>query len=245
MLGMRSRTGLFIFLGIFAVAFLALRFAAAPPPPPLAPVEVAVPPPAEAPPATPPPPAEPELPKLPEVTLTEHPIHVVPEDIGPAPVIGQPLDVRHPPRNAGQSQEVAQGPASSPLPMAPRQFSGAATATGGVGLQIGTVPVQLFGIKRAGAGDHCGGGTEADCGGAAQRALAKKLVTSAKVSCRVPNARPGVVIAFAICLDENGVDLGGYLVGEGLALADTGQSYDYVGAEGVAHSLRHGLWQFR
>ena len=49
----------------------------------------------------------------------------------------------------------------------------------------------------------------------------------------------------AICLDGDGVDLGGFLVAEGLALADPAQSYDYVGAEGIARAQKRGLWLFR
>jgi endonuclease YncB( thermonuclease family) len=131
------------------------------------------------------------------------------------------------------------------LPAAPRQFAGIATPSGGVELQVGTTTVELFGVKQPGPGEHCGAGADSDCREAAQRALAKQLGSTGKVSCHVPNIRPGIVVAFAICLDATGVDLGGYLIGAGLALADTGQSYDYVGAESIARNLKQGLWHSR
>jgi len=71
------------------------------------------------------------------------------------------------------------------------------------------------------------------------------LKPGAQIYCHVPSPKPGIVIAFAICLDADGVDLGGWLVSEGLALADTGQSYDYAGAESIARSQKRGLWGFR
>ena len=75
----------------------------------------------------------------------------------------------------------------------------------------------------------------------AHRALAARLAPNAGVSCRVP--APNAV--GAICLDALGVDLGGLLVAEGLALADPSQSYDYVGAESIARTQHRGLWLFR
>jgi endonuclease YncB( thermonuclease family) len=131
------------------------------------------------------------------------------------------------------------------MPTAPKQFSGTAIATGPAALQVDKVPVQLFGIRAPSAHEKCGIGVAADCAAAAKRALAAKLPAGGKISCQVPAPKPGLVVAFAICLDGSGTDLAGYLVSEGLALADTAQTYDYAGAESIARGQKRGLWAFR
>jgi endonuclease YncB( thermonuclease family) len=239
---MRLRTSLFVFLGLLAASALVLwRFTAPPPSPPAATVQLA-PPPVAAPPAPPvaspqpvpeapaAPPAEPALPELPEVKVADRPIHAVPQESGV--------------RTTGQSDEVAMGPHALVPPALPRQFSGTATATGGVELKVDATTVSLFGIKRPSEQDRCGTDRDSDCLAAAKRALAERLSAPGKISCRIPNPHPGLT-AFAICLDANGVDLSGFLIAQGLALADLGQSYDYVGAEGIARNLKRGLWKFR
>ena len=235
---MRLRTGLFVFLGLLAASALVLWRVTTPPPPPVAAVQLA-PPPVAAPPAPPveapqpvpdAPAAEPALPDLPEVKVTDRPIHAVPQESGA--------------RTTGQSDEVAMGPHALAPPAPPRQFSGTATATGGVDIKVDATTVSRFGIKRAGEQDRCGAGADSDCLAAAKHALAERLSAPGKVSCRIPNPHPGLT-AFAICLDANGVDLSGFLIAQGLALADLGQSYDYVGAEGIARNLKRGLWKFR
>jgi endonuclease YncB( thermonuclease family) len=187
------------------------------------------------------------LPPLTEVKVTPHLVHPIPEDTAPPPPAPG-----HPPSlpAMGQSEEVRLGPHAAPVQTAqsafvPRQFSGAATATGGVELRVDSTPVALFGIKAAGGGDRCGAGSGSDCLEAAKRALSDRIGAAGHVSCRIPNPQHPGATAFAICLDPNGVDLSGFLIAQGLALADTGQSYDYVGAESVARNLKHGLWQFR
>jgi|GEM_PF-3443080 endonuclease YncB( thermonuclease family) len=257
---MRFRTGLVVFLGLIAVSGLSLWLMTVEPPPPppaatatapplpapAAPVvEVPVTEPPVAEPSAPVPPAAPELPALPELKLAEHPIHLVPQEPGPPPpTSGQPLDRQGAAHSPGQSDEVTFG--AHPLAPAapPRQFSGTATATGAVELKVDATEVALFGIKRAGERDRCGSAPGSDCAAAARLALAQRVSAVGKVSCRIPNPRPGVT-AYAICLDADGVDLSGFLIAQGLALADTGQSYDYVGAEGIARNLKRGLWQFR
>jgi endonuclease YncB( thermonuclease family) len=260
---MRLRTGLFVFLGLLAASALVLWRATAPPPPPVAAVQLP-PAPVEAPPAaappadtphadtptadTPPaaeaPPPEPALPDLQQVKVAERPIHSVPQDSGPPPSSGQPLDLRGGTHPTGESDEVRMGAHALTPPSAPRQFSGSATASGGIELKVDTTPVSLFGIKRAADQDRCGTDADSDCAAAAKHALAERLSAAGKISCRIPNPHPGIT-AFAICLDANGVDLSGFLIAQGLALADTGQSYDYVGAESIARNLRRGLWKFR
>ena len=248
---MRVRTGLIVFIALLAVVGAALWLTTLRPAPPPPVAVVAPPPPAPPPAAETPPPAEPappepdhaELPPLPEVKLTEHSIHPVPSEPGPPPPGAQGFgNASRPPM--AQSDEVAFGARPLAAKPTPKQFSGTATATGGIELKVDATPVALFGIKPAGSPDRCGANPDTDCGAAARQALADRLTAGTKISCRVPNPKPGPVV-YAICLDANGVDLSGFLIAQGLALADTGQSYDYVGAESIARNLKRGLWKFR
>jgi endonuclease YncB( thermonuclease family) len=74
-------------------------------------------------------------------------------------------------------------------------------------------------------------------------ALQQRLAGHSIVACRVPSGQSGE--PGAICLDEEGTDLGRYLVIQGYALADIGQSYDYLPAEGAARTAKRGLWRYR
>jgi endonuclease YncB( thermonuclease family) len=161
----------------------------------------------------------------------------------------------------GASPAPAPAPAPGPTP-APTarggtgpQIAGAGEAAGATILRVGGRPLHLFGIRPPSSGDRCaapgntalGSGARAKstlpCLEQAESLLAARLARKAKISCRFPGAtRPD---SPAICLDGDGVDLAGILVAEGLALADPSQSYDYVGAEGVARSQKRGLWLFR
>ncbi len=180
-------------------------------------------------PPPPPPPEEQKLPDLPEVQLKPLTVHTIPE---PAPSAS----------DHKVSSEVANGASTVPLPSAPKQFSGTATAVAATSLKVADVPVELFGVKGPSPHDRC---SNVDCSQAAQKALAAKIAGGAKISCQVPRPRAGMLVAFAICLDGQGTDLGGYLVNEGLALADTAQTYDYAGAESIARNARRGLWASR
>jgi endonuclease YncB( thermonuclease family) len=86
-------------------------------------------------------------------------------------------------------------------------------------------------------------GTAQSCRDVARKALAQRHAAHSQVHCRIPPGQRGA--PGAICLDASGTDLGGFLVAEGFALADPAQSYDYVGAEGVARSFHRGLWHYR
>jgi endonuclease YncB( thermonuclease family) len=124
-------------------------------------------------------------------------------------------------------------------------FSGMATAGGGTSLLIGGKTVALFGVRPGDPRDQCGlgPGDSRSCTDVARDALAQRLQHYGNVSCRVPPGQRGDPAA--VCNDSGGTDLGGFLVAEGLALADTNKSYDYFGAEGVARSFRRGLWRNR
>lgn len=184
---------------------------------------------------------------LPTVDVEPHPVHTVPDYVAPAaPVIwherpGRDLTPRAP--------QVA---ARRAPPPAPRQIptlviSGAARLGAQLSLELRGRRFPLFGVRLPATGDRCA--TESSralrpCSELARALLAARLSANDAVSCRVP---PGQRLHrdAAICLDSSGVDLGGMLIGEGLALADRSESYDYVGAEGVARSLHRGLWRYR
>jgi endonuclease YncB( thermonuclease family) len=185
--------------------------------------------------------APPTLAPLTSVEVTPRPIREVPPEKNPPPPDSTSLDMTRPPPGA-----AGQRPSEGSTRPAPKQFLGAARVTGATSLTVGAIPVQLFGVKPPLPGDRCElAGTPTNCVELAKRRLQERFGRSDQVNCRTPNPQPGLVVAFAICLDANGIDLGSFLLNEGLALADTGQSYDYVGAEGVARTLKHGLWKFR
>jgi endonuclease YncB( thermonuclease family) len=203
------------------VAFAYLLTAVPPPPPAPAPL----------PPVVAHPPAEPVLTPLPEAQIGARSIHAVPEEPD------RPTD-RH------VSDEVANGPRELP-PTTQKQFSGTGKVIGPASLMVGDARVQLFGIKPPDANERCGIGAAADCAETARQALTSRFPPNANIYCQVPHLHPGASAVSAICLDPDSADLGGYLVSEGLALADTSQSYDYVGAESIARNARRGLWANR
>ncbi|MGH7035447.1 MAG: thermonuclease family protein, partial [Stellaceae bacterium] len=132
-------------------------------------------------------------------------------------------------------------PAPSPTPV----IAGAAEASGPTTLAVAGRPIRLFGVKIPEPGDRCGTGSggRGNCAEAAHDALTQRLDRSPQVSCRIPAGQRGNPAA--VCVDASGTDLGRFLVAEGLALADTTQSYEYFGAEGKARSSRRGLWGHR
>jgi endonuclease YncB( thermonuclease family) len=187
------------------------------------------------------PPAAPVPPPLTTVQIVDRPIHEVPPEKNPPPPDSTALDMTRPPPGA-----AGRHPSEGSTHAAPKQFSGVAKVTGATSIMVDGIPVELFGVKSPMPGDKCElGGVAMSCVDLAKKRLGERLGLSNQVNCRTPNPQPGLVVAFAICLDARGIDLGSYLLNEGLALADTGQSYDYVGAESVARTLKHGLWKFR
>jgi endonuclease YncB( thermonuclease family) len=184
------------------------------------------------------------LPQLPTVEVAPRPVHTVPGyEPPPAPVTfdGGAAGTAVP--------QLSERRAPPPMPVQrPTQtVSGVAQLGELLSLSVGGHSLPLFGVRLPAIGDRCSAersGAPRACTEMARAALATRLGAGGAVSCRIPPGQRYHRTA-AICLDSRGVDLGGLLVGEGLALADRTQSYDYVGAEGVAHSLRHGLWRFR
>jgi endonuclease YncB( thermonuclease family) len=235
--------------------------------PPAAPPAATTPPPtAEATPSTPAPEAAPAeapaaAPDLPTVAVPDRPEHTVPEEEPPTPTVtlldrkGRTVKVIKP----SPSESVAAAPAASAPPPSfantpaarggavttPVTFNGAAQAVGATVLTVGARSVRLFGVRVADPRDHCGLGTgdNRSCADVARDALTQRLKRYPNVACRVPAGQRGSPAA--VCSDASGTDLGGFLVAEGYALADTTQSYDYYGAEGVARAFRRGLWRNR
>ncbi|MGO8921149.1 MAG: thermonuclease family protein [Stellaceae bacterium] len=183
-------------------------------------------------------------PDLPTVEVKPRPEHTVPDYTPPPP----PVTLRDSGALAPPAPEIV----ARRAPPAPKQtaaiiISGMARVGNGVSLSVHGRVVALFGVRAPLGGDRCAaaaGPAPRACGDAARDALSARLNANTTVSCRVPPGQRGGGSA-AICLDSTGVDLAGFLVGEGFALADTAQSYDYVGAESVARSSRRGLWRYR
>ena len=173
---------------------------------------------------------------LPSVDVPARPVHVVPPDDGkparPATITGR-----------GGTPDAH---AAAPPTTTPAVIKGPAKLAAGLSLTVGDRAIELFGVKAPHSGDRCAGTTQppGNCGDVARGALAARLKTNAAVSCRVPPGQRRAVPA-ALCVDAAGVDLAGFLVAQGFALADPAQSYDYVGAETVARSQKRGLWRYR
>jgi endonuclease YncB( thermonuclease family) len=193
-------------------------------------------------PAAPPPavPAVPALAPLPERQVAEIPFHAVPENEEPPKP--QPFQMRDSPGMVTSRPSARTNSRSAALAPPPRQLAGKAEVAGAAVLRVAGQNLQLFGIRPPGGDDRCGGGGSAvtPCADRARAVLAGRLGRTTSCRFPAPSSDSG-----AICLDGDGVDLGGLLVGEGLALADRSQSFDYVGAESIAKSQRRGLWQFR
>ncbi|HEY3919367.1 MAG TPA: hypothetical protein VGL83_16370 [Stellaceae bacterium] len=225
---------------------------AAAPPAPAPPTAAASPQPAPA----PPPAAAEASPALPTIAVPPRSVHSVPNDEPPVPTVTLLDRKGRTIKEIKPSTSVAAAPASAalapPPPAAapgamptPVTFNGAAQAAGATVLTVGGRSVRLFGVRVADPRDHCGLGTgdNRSCADVARDALTQRLRHYPNAACHVPPGQRGSPAA--ICTDSSGTDLGGFLVAEGYVLADTSQSYDYYGAEGIARSFRRGLWRNR
>lgn len=190
------------------------------------------------------------LPPLPTREVAMRPAHIVPEDEPLPPA--RPIDIRQPPDAPSRpaalpaSHEAARR--KEPRHAPALQIAGSAEVSGATALLVGGQPLRLFGVRPPSTVDRCAppnraGAAALPCTEEAHKALVARLARNAGVSCRMP--APSSAAGAAICLDAEGVDLGGLLVAEGLALADPAQSYDYVGAEAIARTQHRGLWLFR
>lgn len=211
-------------------------------------------------------PLAPTMPDLPTVAVAPPTVHVVPSDRDTkqfgavtmsdrkgrtftiVPAASPPTASPEPQRTASVVPRAAPSPPRPEVfaPVGrPAVFSGRARVTGPLTLDVQGQTVQLFGVAPATSEDRCAGanGTVKSCAMVAAAALTQKLAGHSIVACRVPPGQRGTI--GAICLDEQGNDLGRFLVIEGLALADSNQSYDYLPAQGAARSAKRGLWYFR
>ena len=190
-------------------------------------------------------PASAALPDLPTVEIKPRPIYAVPNDEPPIPKVTlYDRNGKEIPTRQASLPPYSPPPAPPPLPP-PAVFGGAAQAAGGTTLAVAGKAVRLFGVRLADPRDRCGlgPGDARNCSDVARDALALRLRRYPSVSCQTPPGQRGDPAA--ICIDASGTDLGGFLVAEGYALADTSQSYEYFGSEGVARYYRRGLWRNR
>src|SRR5579863_5608259 len=214
---------------------------------PVTPAAQPTPAPAPAAPAPAAAPAAPELPPLPSEEVHEQPVNPVPSGVSPVPPVTIEDRNGHTVTRPGAPGRPApaETPAPAPPPALPRQaallappgatLAGPATATGTISLAVQGYGIRLYGIEPPAPGDRCtlGRAQVQSCAEVTQQVLAERLAHSASVTCRLPaDAKPGEL--GRVCLDGNGSDIGGYLVGEGLAVADPRQARDYAGAESIA-----------
>ena len=218
-------------------------------------------------------PAGPPASDLPSVDVAPLVVHTVPESEPPAASVtvvdrnGRTLRELKPSAGLSPTYVPSVGPggassgaraASRPMFVPPvgnsrraslpsnATVNGRAAAAGGTMLSVSGHDIRLFGVRPGDPRDRCGlgAGDNRSCNDVARDALAQRLKRYPNVACHVPPGQRGGS-QFAICTDNSGTDLSGFLVAEGYALADTSQSYDYFGAEGVARSYRRGLWRYR
>jgi len=104
-------------------------------------------------------------------------------------------------------------------------------------------PMRLFGVDAFELQQTCldGRGEPWHCGVAAKAALAE-LVQDQAVACTVIDDSAADDAYVARCTVRDEVDLGGYLVRAGLALADRDVADDYVPLEQSARAAAAGAW---
>jgi endonuclease YncB( thermonuclease family) len=181
---------------------------------------------------------------LPSVEVKPHIVHDVPDDDATLPARPVTLHKRDGRLVVENSAPVpALRPRATKVAINPATLGGAARTDGGASLSVAGRTVHLFGVRAAERSERCAASKDAalSCSDAARAALTARLGGTPSVSCTMPPGQggdPGY-----ICRDAAGVDLGGLLVAQGLALADRGSSYQYVGAEETARAHRSGLWR--
>jgi endonuclease YncB( thermonuclease family) len=243
-------------VGLAAVAVLSLqRSEPASPEPAASPGASAATEPAEEPVPLPPPPVPPEastaLPELPQQEVKAQVVHTVP-DYEPSAVPhvtlqdAQGRTLTRPQASSSSRAKSASPPQQAALPPAPASLAGPARATGTVSLAVNGQTVRLFGVLPPASTDRCalGSSDPLPCAEVTEAMLAARLARSASITCQLP---PGVGAAdpARICLDAEGADIAGYLVGEGLAVADRHAGASYAGAESAARASGKGLWHYR
>jgi endonuclease YncB( thermonuclease family) len=109
-------------------------------------------------------------------------------------------------------------------------------------LEVEGQRLRLFGIDAFELEQTCldAGGQPWHCGAAAKAALAE-LVDDQAIACTVVDGTPTDDYV-AQCKVRHGIDLGGYMVRAGLALADRKVSEDYIAHEAAAKAAAAGVW---
>lgn len=129
----------------------------------------------------------------------------------------------------------------SPAHADPVHISGVPGITDGDTIRIGADRIRLFGIDAPERDQSCttADGTAYACGDQATKALAD-FIGGRELDCEVVDVdRYGRAVA--VCL-VGGVDINGWLVSQGWALAYRRYSMDYVSAEDRARAAKVGLW---
>jgi endonuclease YncB( thermonuclease family) len=173
-------------------------------------------------------------PDLPAVDVTPHVIHPVPDGGGPGT----------PPPPPPRAMALPPAPRYARAPPAPNILSGTAEPLGGVVLSVLGRPLRLFGVRTPAPDVVCAtpAGPPRPCNTAAQSALETQLGARV-VTCAPPPGQRGV--PGYVCHDAAGTDLADFLVAQGLAIADTRQSYAYFNTETKARAAQRGLWHSR
>jgi hypothetical protein len=151
---------------------------------------------------------------LPTVDVKPYAVHTAPSDAEslPArpytvvPIAGEVVE-RGLPHSAPVRRPVAR------TSLEPVSIAGRAAAAGAIALEIEGRRVALFGVKLL----------PRDDGAAARAALQRHLAATPAVTCTAPPGQSGA--AAYVCRTGAGLDLGGFLVAQGLAAADRGKSY--------------------
>ena len=118
---------------------------------------------------------------------------------------------------------------------------GSATVLDGDTIEVGGQMINLYGIDAPELGQPCDrAGKSYWCGQLASQVLREALGDSAVVCQRKGSGGSNRPVRAVCRLD--GVDVGGWLVAQGLALAHGRGSQDYVDAEEQARAYRKGLW---
>jgi endonuclease YncB( thermonuclease family) len=187
-----------------------------------------------------------QLAELPNIDVNQRVVHAVPDDSAMKPA--QPITiVPSDPRFVERAAPVpsARRARASHVSLTPATLDGPARIAGGAALSVSGQTVRLFGVRPPGQHDRCAqpAGGAAPCADAAQARLAARLGPGGHVACTMP---PGQErdIGF-LCRDAAGTDLGAMLVSEGLALADTASSFQYLAAQETARLAKRGMWSYR
>lgn len=127
-----------------------------------------------------------------------------------------------------------------PLPAAGQTMSGPATAIDGDTLDMAGTRIRLFGIDAPEVRQTCDRkGASWACGSDA-KALLAETIAGRTIEC-TPRDRDAYGRVVAACR-AGASDLGGVMVREGLAIAFTRYSLDYVEAEARAKAFKLALW---